>query len=194
MNQQNESPEKVAAARKALKHDTGEALFGDAMLGVGQGIKWGAKGLAALRAGSAADSTTAVGEAVMGTRAGESAGIAGHGTEGGAPLMEGDNPLLTRGENAAEHVAEEVADAGAATASAFAVLMDRCRQIASVGGTAYQHYTDVNNVVGTVKNTYGIAKGAYAVAAPDTHDVAPQPSNNGSNSGSADTPDEPTKH
>jgi hypothetical protein len=215
MNQQHESPEKVAAAREQLKKDTGGAILGDLMLGGGAAVKYGSKALAAMRAG---ETTAVAGEVATTAQAGEAAGVArtaGQAPEVGeaagaartagqapeaaagaphppeAPIA-GDNPLLTRAENVAEHIAEEVMDAGSATVSsvsAIAGLLDKCRQIAGTAGTAYQHLSDANSTAGVIKSGVGIfgRLTGYGVASPQKHESAPQPANGA-------PADEPTRH
>jgi hypothetical protein len=154
MNQQNESPEAVKAAREQLKKDTGAALLGDLTLGAGYGIKYGASAIAAFRAGAA--DATAGGETAIAATASEALG---------------DHPELTPGENLAAHLAEETADAGAATAG-LASLLDRVRELACSAGTMYEHCSGLNSTYSTVTNTTGIfgrlAHG-YTVGTSRTH-------------------------
>ena len=198
MNQQHESPEKVAEAHKMLKKDTGDALLGDLTLAGGQALKWGVKGLAALRAGSAVEGTAAAAETAPAVEATGAARVASQAPEAAAaapgaaaaPIADAaDNPLLTHTENVVERLAEEAVDAGAVTASAtsLASMLDKCRQIAGVAGSAYQHANDAGSAINTIKNTIGLVTRGYAVAAPDKHPVAPKPDNGG-------VPDEATKH
>jgi hypothetical protein len=197
MNQQHESPEKVAEAHKMLKKDTGDALLGDLTLAGGQALKWGVKGIAALRAGSAIEGTVAATETAPAIEAAGAVRVASQAPEAAAaapgavaPIADAaDNPLLTHAENVVERLAEEVVDAGAVTASAtsLATMLDKCRQIAGVAGTAYQHANDAGSAFSTVKNTLGLVTRGYAVAAPDKHTVSPQAGKDG-------IPDEPTKH
>jgi hypothetical protein len=219
MNQQHESPDKVQAAHDALKKDTGDALLGDLMLGGGYAVKWAAKGISALRAGTevagaetSAASTAQTGEAATAARPpvpGETPAavhpgetpVGAHPGETPPHVLEtptGDNAHLTPGENAAAHITEEAIDAGAASTSlaspGLASILERVREIA---GDGFGHYNNANSGMGAVKGAWGFGSRVmghgYAVAAPQSHDTDSRP-NPRNQPGRADLPDEQTKH